>query len=259
MPDALEVGVRLRQAAPLVRLTKALFVASFDLVDPDQALPDPEGVTVYLSNHGPVVGPLPAPALTVDYLLSQKRYDGMVAATLFHRVVEYVPGLSPLFHRYFGHSKRRAVTMAQLTTWMKERRIQILGTVPEGRSCAFTYDEPVGPFTKFGLMAAALKTDANIVLTAQKGVEAYGVPVRLPHGATLPLPGRPRGLLVPWWDPGRRAHIIVKYKRFQPSMSADERASLPPERRRESLGREFSRIREELIALYRSIDGESSG
>jgi len=248
-----ELGVPLRNAKPLIRACKAMLISDHELINPEEALPDPNRVTVYLSNHGPVFAPLPAPVLTVDYLLSLGGYEDFVAVTLFHRVVEYVPGMSPILARYFGYTKRGMSSVPELTELMKQRRIQILGTVPEGRSCAFAYDEPVGPFTKFGLMVAALDADADIVLTVQKGAEHFGVPARLPWKMRLPIPHRSRGLLLPRWYPGRRGRITLKYQRYRPLMSAAERDRLPTVQRRPQLQAEFREIRRQLIRIYESI------
>jgi hypothetical protein len=253
MPARPEVGVHLREAAPLIRACKAMLISDYELINPEEALPDPDRVTVYLSNHGPVWAPLPAPVLTVDYLLSRGGYEELVAVTLFHRVVEYVPGMSPLLARYFGYTKRGMSSVPELTELMKQRRIQILGTVPEGRSCVFAYDDPVGPFTKFGLMVAALDAGADIVLTVQKGAEHFGVPARLPWKMRLPIPHRPRGLLLPLWYPGRRARIKLKYAHYRPLMSPAERDRLPQVQRRPQLQAEFREIRRQLIRLYESI------
>jgi hypothetical protein len=253
MRDRPEIGVYLREAAPQIAVLKQLFVESHTLIDPEVALPRRDRVTVYLTNHGPMVSPFPAPALTVEYLLAQGGYDDLVAVTLFHRLVEFIPGLSPVLTRYFGHSTRELRSLAGLVALMKARRIQILGTVPEGRSCMWSFDAPVGPFTKHGLMIAALEAGADIVLAAQHGVERFGQPVRLPAGLTLPIPGRPRGVQIPLWYPGRRAHITVGYGRYRPLISPEDRARLDRPARRAQLQDEFAAIHRQLSDLYRSL------
>ena len=109
------LGVRLREAAPLIAAIKRLLVEDFTLLHPERALPRPGRVTVYLCNHGPLLTPWPAPVLTADYLLAQGDYDDLVSVTLFHRVVELVPGLSPLLRRYFGHSTPALRSVAGIT------------------------------------------------------------------------------------------------------------------------------------------------
>jgi len=245
--------VYLREAAPLVAVIKRLMVESYELLNPEVALPDPDGVTVYLSNHGPLLTPFPAAALTVDHLLRRGGYDELVAVTLFHRVVEWVPGLSPVLSRYFGHSTPELRSVAGLTALMRQRRIQILGTAPEGRSCVWAYDQGVGPFTKVGLMVAALQAGADIVLAAQKGLERFGLPLRLPGGAALPLPDRPRGVQLPRWVPGYRTHVTVHYGRYQPLLDPAARAALDPAARRAQLDQELGAIHHQLGALYAEI------
>ena len=243
----------LREAAPLVTALRRLLVESHELINPRVALPRRDRVTVYLTNHGPVWTPFPAPVLTVDYLLQQGGYDDLVAITLFHKLVEFIPGLSPLLTRYFGHSTPALRSVEGITEIMRARKVHIFGTAPEGRSCIYSFDAPVGPFTKVGLMVAALQADADIVLAAQKGVESFGAHLRLPAGATLPLPGRPRGLQLPVWVPGRRAHITVAYRRYAPRCSAQERAALPLHAQRAQLDEEIAAIHRELSDLYRSL------
>lgn len=250
----LEFGVRLRESAPLIALVKRFLIADHVLLNPEEARPRPDRVTVYLSNHGPIFAPLPAPILTVDWLLQQGGYDELIAVTLFHKAIEFMPGVSPVLTRYLGHSTNELRSLEGLIRLMKAKRFHIIGTVPEGSSCVYTYDEPVGPFTTFGLMVAALEADADIILTAQKGVECFGLPVRLPFGLRLPLaPGGPRGLQLPAWYPGLKARVSLKYQRYQPLMSAAARAALDPTHRREQLREESANVRDQLLALYRSV------
>lgn len=248
-----ELGVYLKDAAPLILLIKALMVEDSELINPEVCQPDRDRVTVYLSNHGSFIAPIPAPALTAEYLLEQGGYDDLVVVTLFHTIAEFLPGLSPVLRRYFGHSTQKLRSLPRLIEMMKARRFHVIGTTPESRSAALSYDHPIGPFTKFGLMVAALESGADIVLTAQKGVEILGVPIRLPLGLTLPFEGRPRGVLFPLWYPGHRARIRIKYGRYQPLMSAEERCGLSRLARREQNRKDFDRIYEQLVALYDSI------
>jgi hypothetical protein len=173
--------------------------------------------------------------------------------TLFHTVAEFIPGLSPVLRRYFGHSTRKLRSVPGLTEMMKAREFHVIGTTPESRSVLYTYDHPIGPFTKFGLMVAALEAGADIVLAAQKGVEVFGVPVRLPLGLTLPFEQGPRGVLIPLWYPGRKARVRIKYGRYQPMVSAEERAAMSPAARRAQNDRDMARIHEQLVGLYDAI------
>lgn len=248
-----EIGVYLKEARPLIAIFKALMIESSELIDAELCRPDRDRVTVFLSNHGSFISPFPAPVLTAEYLLKQGGYDDLVAVTLFHTVAEYLPGLSPVLRRYFGHSTQKLRSLPGLIEMMKARQFHLIGTTPEARSAVFYYNHRIGPFTKFGLMVAALEAGADIVLTAQKGVEVFGFPAQLPLGLTLPLGGRPRGLLLPLWYPGRKARVRVKYGRYQPLISAEERASLSRSARRAQNQEDFVLMHEQLVALYDSI------
>jgi hypothetical protein len=245
--------VHLSDAAPFVALYKALFLDVCELIDVEQALPDRAGVTAYVVNHGSFVAPYPAPVLTVAHLLERGGYDDLVAVTLFHRVAEFIPGLAPVLRRFLGHSTREIRTLADLVALLRSGRVHLVGTAPEGWTSLFTWDEPVGPFTKVGLVVAALEAEATLVLAAQKGVEVFGRPLPLPAGLRLPLPGRPRGLLLPVYTPGRRASVRVKYERYEPSLSFAERSAFSPARKREWYTREIERVRRRLVLLYESI------
>ncbi len=253
-----EIGIPLREARPLIRAVKLLMVEQATLVNTEAALPDPDRVTVYLSNHGPVFAPFPAPVLTIDHLLQRGGYEDLVAVTLFHRVVEFMPGVSPVLRRYFGHSTRQCRSVSGLAELMRQRRFQIIGTVPEGSSSCFTYDDPVGHFTKAGLLVAALEADADIVLTAQKGVEVFGRAIRRPRRVIRRLPetrvfGRPTGVLLPWWSPRRRGRITLAYRRYQPISAPGELAALKGAERKLRIGQEMVHARSQLLDLYRSI------
>jgi len=248
-----EIGVYLRDAAPLIKAVKLLQIESSELINPEVALPDRDRVTVYLSNHGSFIAPFPAPVLTAEYLLERGGYDDLVVVSLFHKVAEYVPGLSWSLRRYFGHATQELRSVSGLIELMKAKKFHVIGTTPEASSVLLRYDEPVGTFMKLGLMVAALEADADIVLVAQKGQEKLGLPVELPFGLTMPLRNRPRGLLLPFWHPGRKARITLKYSRYEPLISSGKRSALDDDARRAANRRDFDRIRKELIELYRSI------
>jgi hypothetical protein len=251
--DLSKVGVRLADARPLIDLVKKFQIEGYEILNLDEGRPHPERVTVYICNHGPLLAPLPAPALTVDALLDEGGYDDLRAVTLFHRIVEVVPFASMVLRKYFGHATPKLQSMAGLIELMKQRRFHIVGTAPEGRSCTWRYEAPVGPFTKQGLMVAALEAEADVILTAQKGVECFGYPVPFPFGLRLPFEGGPSGISLPFWWPGRKAYVQIKYLRYQPLISAEERATLSASARREQIGRELTRMHEQLSALYQSI------
>jgi hypothetical protein len=252
------IGIPIHEARPLIRAVKLLMVEEARLVNSEAALPKPDRVTVYLSNHGPVFAPFPAPVLTIDHLLQRGGYDDLIAVTLFHRVVEFMPGVSPVLRRYLGHSTRACQSVSAVAQLMRERKFRIIGTVPEGSSSCFTYDEPVGHFTKAGLLVASLEADADIVLTAQKGVEVFGRGIRRPRRIIRHLPetrafGRPTGVLLPWWSPRKRGRITLAYQRYEPISAPGELASLRGTARKTRIGQELAHARSQLLDLYRSI------
>lgn len=248
-----EVGITLRDAAPFAKFIRWLLVEDYELINPEEARPDPERVTVYLAKHGPFAVPFPAPALTLEWLFEQGGYDDLRALTLFHNVAEFIPGLSPILRHFFGHSTRKLNSMKSLIEMMRAREFQIIGTAPEASSCFGEYSESVGPFMRAGLIVAALEADADIIVAAQKGVEVFAVPLRIPFGFALPVRGRPRGLLVPYWRPGLRARVRVKYARFEPSVSYDERRKMSQWERRRFNGEAIEAVRRLMIELYDSI------
>ncbi len=191
--------------------------------------------------------------LTVEHLLESGDYDDLIAVTLFHWIVEFIPGISPLLKRYFGHSTQKLRSMSGVIKMMKERRFQVIGTAPEGSSCVMAYDDPVGPFTRCGLMVAGLLADADIVMAAQSGVEIFGKRVLFPGGLALPLAHGPRGVLIPRWSPGLKAHVKVKYRRYEALKPPQELAALEGSARRAALGNEITRIQGQLNELYLSI------
>lgn len=248
-----EVGIPLREAAPFVALVKWLFVEDYEIKNPEEGIPRRDGVTVYVCNHGPVIAPVPAPALTVEMLLQRGGYDDLLAVTLFHWVVELVPGMAPVLRRYFGHATRKMRTVDQVVEAMRAGQFQIIGTAPEGASCSLSYDEAVGPFTRHGLLIAGLRAGADLVLTAQRGTEVFGKELPFPAGLRVPAFGKPaRGLLLPRWSPRRRARVTLEYRRFVPRLSPEALEALPPDQRRAHIGEELRRIQRELCELHRA-------
>ena len=59
--------------------------------------------------------------------------------------------------------------------------------------------------------------------------------------------------MVPLWYPGRRADVTIKYRRYEPTLQADELTALPRPERRRRLDLEMARVRRQLLELYRSI------
>jgi hypothetical protein len=247
------VGVSLREAAGVAKLIKLLLVEDFELINPDVARPKRDRVTVYLAKHGPFAAPFPAPAITVEWLLEQGEYDDFVVVTLFHRVVEYIPILKPMLKRYWGHSTDKLSSLSGLTEMMRERAFHMVGTAPEATSCFGEYSQSVGPFAKVGLIVAALESDADIVVAAQKGVEVFSVPLRLPWGLSVPVRGRPTGFIAPYWRPGLRARVKIKFGRYQPLVGFEDRMKMSASERRRSNDIEIERIRQLMIELYDSI------
>ena len=249
-----DIGVFLKDSAPLIRLMKGLFVEEATLLNPQECLPRPNRVTVYLSNHGPITAPFPPPILTVEHLLKLGGYEELVAVTLFHWIVEITPGLSPLLKRYLGHSTRALRSMEGVTEMMRQRRFNIIGTAPEGSSSGYYYDEPVGPFTRCGLIVAGLLAGADFVLTAQKGIEHFGRRIPFPGGPKkLPVVGRPNGVQLINWYPGKRARVTLKYGRYVQRTSPEELAAAGKAERRSLLGAEIQAIHAQLSDQYRSI------
>jgi len=233
---------------------KKLLVKEATLINPEEGLPRQDRVTVYLSNHGPLFAPFPPPILSVEHLLELGGYDDFIAVTLFHWLVEIPPGLSPLLKRYLGHSTRALRSMDGIVEMMRQRRFNVIGTAPEGSSCSYYYDEPVGPFTRCGLIAAGLLAGADFVLTAQKGIEGFARRVPFPGGGLkIPGHGHARGLQLSTWYPGKRARVTLRYGRYMPRVSPEELAAADKEQRRALVGEEIERIRAQLNAQYRAI------
>lgn len=249
-----DIGVLLKDSAPLIKFMKKLFIEQGTLLNPEECLPHPDRVTVYLSNHGPILGPFPPPILTVEHLLKLGGYEQFIAVTLFHWIVEITPGLSPVLKRYLGHSTQALRSMEGVTEMMRQRRFHVIGTAPEGSSSGYYYDEPVGPFTRCGLIVAGLLAGADFVLTAQKGMEHFGRRVPFPGGGlNLPVVGRPRGVQLTSWYPGKRARVTLKYGRYVPRTTPEQLASADKAERRALLGEEIEKIRAQLNEQYRSI------
>ena len=249
-----DIGVLLKDSAPLIKIMKRLFIEEATLLNPEECLPRPDRVTVYLSNHGPITAPFPPPILTVEHLLKLGGYDDFVAVTLFHWIVEVTPGLSPLLKRYMGHSTRALRTLEGVTEMMRQRRFNIIGTAPEGSSSGYYYDEPVGPFTRCGLIVAGLLAGADFILTAQKGIEHFGRRVPFPGGGLkLPVVGRPRGVQLINWYPGKRARVTLRFGRYVPGTTPEQLARAVKAERRALVGQEIGKIRAQLNEQYRAI------
>lgn len=249
-----KVGIPLKDAALFAKTVRWLLVDEAELINPEEARPNPDRVTVYLAKHGPFAAPFPAPALTLEWLLEQGEYDELLAVTLFHNVVEFIPGFSPILRTYFGHATKKLNSMSGLIEMMRAREFHVIGTAPEASACFGEFEESVGPFMRVGLIIAALEADADIIVAAQKGVEVFSIPLRLPFGLALPLKGRPRGFVAPYWRPGLKAKITVKYGRYVPRYSVEERQRMNKWERWRANGEEIEGVRQLMIDLYDSIE-----
>jgi hypothetical protein len=227
------------------------FVGEVKIFNGRAALPDKGRPLVLLAAHGPVLGPIPMMA-ALGRMYLERGLGNEVTGFFHHHSILYIPIVNRIFTRMGALT--RLYRLPDLVEALKGGRVRIAGNALEGTSCAFSWDEPVGPFRSGGMIAAALLSGASICLLAHRGTDPWSVRLDLPLGLTVPGSDGLRGLhlqLPPWKKIDR---LEVLCRRYRPATTTAKFKKMDRAGRRMAVASEMQSVRARLIGMMRELE-----
>ena len=239
-------GIPLSRLAPYVKGLRKFFIKDFEMINPEAALPTGERPLVFIAAHGPLYAPTPMILLLGEYFIDHGLSDKVVGIYP-HPMLMRFPGMKALFSRL--GTPTRVYDLEGLVARLKDGRINITGTGPEGMYCHLSWTDYVGPFDNAGMIAAAVLADADICLLAHQGGDAWNLRLNLPFGLTVPLTRGLRGINVPIGPVRRVERMVVSCERYSPGVSRKALEKADGREKRLLITLEVEKIRHRLNSM----------
>lgn len=239
-------GIPLSKLAPYVSSLRKFFIKDFKLINPEAALPDGGRPMVFIAAHGPLYAPTPMILLLGEYFVSQG-LDDKIIGIYPHPMLMRFPGMKALFSRL--GTPTRVYDLNGLVERLKDGRINITGTGPEGLYCHLSWQDYVGPFDNAGMVAAAILAEADVCLLAHQGGDAWNLRLNLPFGWTVPMARGLRGVNIPIGPVRRVRRMVVSCERYSPCVSRQELEKAVGRERRLLVTLEVEKIRHRLNSM----------
>ncbi len=249
-------GMSLKKLAPYVDRLLKLAVKDWEIENPEAALPDEGRPLVFIAAHGPLFAPTPM-ILILAKLYKDRGLTDLVAGFYPHPMLMRFPGMKALFGRI--GTPTDVYDLEGLVERLKDGRMDITGTGPEGIHCHFSWSEPVGPFDNGGMVAAAILAGAPVCLLAHRGGEAWHLKLNLPFGLTVPFTGGLRGVYIPLGPIRRIRRFVVSCRRYEPDLTREELSAADDRKRRLLVGIEIEKIRYELNRMMEDLNVKEAG
>ncbi len=237
------LGVPVHRDVPTARRILNWLVKDLEVRNPEAVLPDPGRPLVVIASHGSLMAPLPAMA-TVARIYEEHGMGDLVVGFFPHPLLLLVPGVRQMFE-WLG-TPTLAYDVDRLVGLMKEGRIHVAGTAPEGIHCTFTWDEYVAPLRSAGILETGILADAAVCLMAHRGAERWSLRLRLPLGMTVPLTRGLSGINLPLFPLLPLKDYRVMFERYKPAIRPSRLRSADHRERRMLLGVELEKIRNRL-------------
>ncbi|MBI9075447.1 MAG: hypothetical protein JEZ02_08570 [Desulfatibacillum sp.] len=243
-------GIVIKSTEPLYTLFLQHMVKSYQVYNARTILPEKGRPLVVIAAHGPLWAPTPIMFILSKYFV-ESGYGDLVASFYPHPLLMKVPGMKAIFGRLGVPTK--VYDLKGLVERLQDGRIHITGTAPEGIYCNFQWENYVGPYDNAGMVAAAVLTDAKLVLLAHQGGDAWNFQANLPFGWSLPIPGRLRGLNIPIGPVKKIDRYAVLAKRYRPALKKRELENKSPKERKLLIGLEVEKIRTHLNLMTEDL------
>ncbi|MBI9075339.1 MAG: hypothetical protein JEZ02_08010 [Desulfatibacillum sp.] len=211
-------GIRLKAMQPFYDFIFKYLVEEAELHNGEALLPQNGKPVVIITSHGPGLAWAPVLALLGKHYVDFG-YGDLVGGMVPHKAVFLVPGLKAYYEKVLG-TPTSVSTVDELTRLLKTREIQVIGTAPEGANCLLSFKEYVGPFRSRGMIAAAIRGDADLVLVAHQGAETWNQQIKLPFGLSLPNSFGLRGVNIALPPYKKLDHYVAQCKAYKPTMKA---------------------------------------
>jgi len=165
---------------------------------------------------------------------------------LLHKAVLTTPVFKNIAKYYVGNTLSG---YQELINILKTVPNAFVATAPEGVSCNFVYDDPIGEFTTLGLLKAALETDTNIVMACIKQDEPMSIPVDL--SIVSQFKKGAKGIRLPFF---KRVQVKSVYELYDKPITPEQYNSLTKEQKKEVLNNVAKDVRKRMIERYNAIE-----
>lgn len=243
-------GIRLEKVRPIVERILPIIVKDWEIINEKDALPEKDKPLVFVSAHGPLYAPSPMIAILAKLFLDNG-YGDLTAGFYPHPFFMNIPGLRRIFA--MAGTPTEVYDLQGLVDRLRDGRINITGTGPEGIYCHFSWEDYVGPFGNAGMIAAAVLSDAKLCLLAHQGGDAWNVRLNLPFGLTVPLSRGMRGVNIPIGPVRRIKRFVVSCREYKPQLAKKDLQTKSQREKRLLIGLEVERIRMELNLMTDDI------
>jgi len=237
-------GVQMKKWKPFADFVLSRLVKKAEIINPEALLPTDGRPVVAIASHGPNVAWIPLVGLVGKFFFDNG-YGNIIGGMYPHKALFLIPGLKNFYKRVLG-TPTEANTVDDIVNLLKNREIGLTGTAPEGANCLLSYDEYVAPFRSKGMIAAAIKSDANICLMAHQGAEDWNIRANLPFGWNVPFTNGLKGVNIPLIPLKKINQYILLCRRYEPSITSSDLKNKTKREARLLLSIEIERIRAEM-------------
>ncbi len=244
-------GVQMIKWKPFTDFVLNHLVKKAEMINGEALLSTDGRPVVAIASHGPGLAWVPLAALVGKFFI-ENRHGDVIGGIYPHKALFLIPGLKNYYKTVLG-APTEVNTVADIVDLLKNRKIALTGTAPEGANCLLSFEEYVAPFRSKGLIAAAIKADASICLMAHQGAEDWSISVNLPFGWTLPLTAGVRGIHIALPPYKRIGHYKVLCRRYTPRLTSRDLKNKSKREVRLLLGIEIERIRAEMNLMTDEI------
>lgn len=240
-------GVQIKKFKPFTDFVLNKLVKQSTLINPEALLPTGGKPVVAVVSHGPGIAWVPLVAVVGKFFIDNG-YGDIVGGIYPHKALFLIPGLKGYYRRVLG-TPTNADTVDDIVSLLKDKKIGLTGTAPEGANCLLSFDEYVAPFRSKGMITAAIKADASICLMAHQGAECWTIQINLPFGLSIPLTKGLRGINIALPPYKKIDHYLVMCRRHRPSISSADLAGCSHQEVRRLIGIEIETIRRQMNAM----------
>ena len=234
-------GVQIKKFKPFTDFVLNKLVKQSTLINPEALLPTDGRPVVAVVSHGPGAAWIPLVAVVGKFFIDNG-YGDIVGGIYPHKALFLIPGLKDYYRRVLG-APTDADTVDDIVALLKNKKIGLTGTAPEGANCLLSFEDYVAPFRSKGMITAAIKADASICLMVHQGAESWTIQVNLPFGLSIPLTKGLRGINITLPPYKKIDHYMVMCRRYRPSICSADLAESSHQEVRRLIGIEIETMR----------------